>query len=134
MQGSLTADQLGKVIVSNRNITPQILKDLKTLVGEKQFKNFVRARLQQNYDDALVRFSEPDKTGLMFDPFKFSSNLGLDSKSGRDLLEAMLEGSNLTLQNLDDFFAIAKNHAGLTIPDVSSFVSRRAVLVGTKSL
>ena len=134
VQGSLTADQLGKVIVSNRNITPQILKDLKTLVGEKQFKNFVRARLQQNYDDALVRFSEPDKTGLMFDPFKFSSNLGLDSKSGRDLLEAMLEGSNLTLQNLDDFFAIAKNHAGLTIPDVSSFVSRRAVLGGTKSL
>ncbi len=134
VQGSLTADQLGKVLIANRNVTPQLLSDLKSLVGEKQFKNFVRSRLQQGYDDALVKFSEPDRTGLMFDPFKFEANLGLNKKASRDLLEEMLKGSNLTLQNLDDFFAIAKNHSGLTIPDVSAFVSRRAVLGGTKSL
>ena len=134
VQGSLTADQLGKVLIANRNVTPQLLDDLRSLVGDTQYKNFVRARLQRGYDNSLVKFSEPDKTGLMFDPAKFEANLGLDTKAGRELLESMLKGSNLTLQNLDDFFAIAKNHAGLTIPDVSSFVSRRAVLGGTKSL
>ena len=46
----------------------------------------------------------------------------------------LLLTKNLTLQNLDDFFAIAKNHAGLTIPDVSSFVARRATLGGARSI
>ena len=70
----------------------------------------------------------------MFDPYKFEANLGLDTKAGRELIECMLKGSKLELKNLDDFFTIAKNHAGLKIPDVSSFVARRAVLGGTKSL
>ena len=50
------------------------------------------------------------------------------------MMEIMLKGSNLTLQNLDDFFAVAKNHAGLKVPDVSSFVARRVTLGGTRSL
>ena len=32
------------------------------------------------------------------------------------------------------FFNIAKNHAGLKVPDVTSFVARRAILGGTKSI
>jgi hypothetical protein len=50
------------------------------------------------------------------------------------MLEEMLKGSKLKIEKLDAFFDIAKNHAGLKIPDVSSFVARRAVLGGTKSL
>ena len=74
------------------------------------------------------------KTGLMFDPYKFESNLGLNTEAGRELLESMLKGSKLKINDLDAFFNVAKNHAGLKIPDVSSFVARRATLGGTKSV
>ena len=46
----------------------------------------------------------------------------------------MLQGSKLNMKKLDSFFDLAKNHAGLKVPDVSSFVARRAVLGGTRSL
>jgi hypothetical protein len=113
VQGSITSDQLGKVLLANRNVTPQLLDDLRTLVGDKQYKNFVRARLQTGYDKSLIKFTEPDRTGLMFDPYKFETNLGLNTKAGRELLESMLKGSKLKIDDLDAFFTVAKNHAGL---------------------
>ena len=132
--GSITSDQLGNVLMSNRNLTPQLLDDLKGLIGKKQFDRFVRARIQQGFDKSLVFTREGGVNGLTFDPFKFEDMLGLNNKQGRELIGAMLKDSKLTMQKLDDFFAIAKNHAGLQIPDVSKFVARRATLGGTKSL
>ena len=142
VQGSITADQLG-IKLLEKNASPQLLRDLSTLVGPTQFKKFVRSRLQQGFNDSLIQGSKPGK--LMFDPYKFEKNLGLTTETGRELLETMLKSSKnvdsagrtiptLTIQQLDDFFTVAKNHAGLKVPDVSSFVARRAVLGGTKSL
>ncbi len=132
--GSITADQLGNVLLANRNVSPQLLDDLRNLVGKKQFDRFVRARIQQGFDKSLVLSKEGGVNGLIFDPFKFEDALGLNTSSGRDLIKAMLKDSKLSIEKLDDFFAIAKNHAGLQIPDVSNFVARRATLGGTKSL
>ena len=132
--GSITSDQLGNVLMANRNLSPQLLDDLRGLVGKKQFDRFVRARMQQGFDKSLVYGKEGDVMGLTFDPFKFEDMLGLNTTQGRELIKAMLKDSKLTIQKLDDFFAIAKNHAGLQIPDVSKFVARRATLGGTKSL
>ena len=132
--GSITADQLGNVILSNRNLSPQYLRDLKNLVGEKPYKSLIRARIQQSFDKSLVPFKEGGVNGLMFDPYNFENALGLNNAQGRELIKEMLKGSKLTIEKLDDFFAIAKNHAGLEIPDVSKFVARRATLGGTKSL
>ena len=132
--GSITADQLGNVLLANRNVSPQLLDDLRNLVGKNQFDKFVRARIQQGFDKSLVLSKEGGVNGLIFDPFKFEDAIGLNTSSGRDLIKSMLKGSKLNIQKLDDFFAIAKNHAGLQIPDVSNFVARRATLGGTKSL
>jgi hypothetical protein len=132
--GSITADQLGNVILSNKNVSPQYLKDLKNLIGEKPYKSLIRARIQQSFDKSLVPFREGGVNGLMFDPYNFENALGLNNAQGRELIKEMLQGSKLTIEKLDDFFAIAKNHAGLEIPDVSKFVARRATLGGTKSL
>ena len=130
--GSLNADELGEALLK-RNAGPKYLKDLKSLVGDKQFDRFVRGKFQKAYDGSLIPPGK-NQTGLRFDPYKFEKNLGLDTEAGRDLLEEMLKGSKLKIEKLDAFFDIAKNHAGLKIPDVSSFVARRAVLGGTKSL
>jgi len=132
--GSITADQLGNVLLANRNVSPQLLDDLRNLVGKNQFDKFVRSRIQQGFDKSLVLSKEGGVNGLIFDPFKFEDAIGLNTSSGRDLIKSMLKGSKLDIRKLDDFFAIAKNHAGLQIPDVSNFVARRATLGGTKSL
>ena len=130
--GSLNADELGDALL-RRNASPKFLKDLKSLVGDKQFDRFVRNKFQKAYDGSLIPPGK-NQVGLRFDPYKFEKNLGLDTEAGRDILEEMLKGSKLKIEKLDAFFDIAKNHAGLKIPDVSSFVARRAVLGGTKSL
>ena len=129
--GSLNADELAEALLK-RKASPTFLKDLRTLVGEKQYNRFVRSKLQKAYSSSLV--PSKSKTGLMFDPYKFEQSLGMDTAAGRDLLEEMLKGSKVTLDQLDSFFNVAKNHAGLKIPDVSSFVARRATLGGTKSI
>jgi hypothetical protein len=138
--GSINADELASALLKKNAVSPQLLSDLRTLVGEKQFNRFVRARLQKGFDDSLVKAGE-DKVGLIFNPYKFEQNLGLNTKAGRDLLDTMLKNTatekgvqKLTMQQLDDFFAIAKNHAGLTVPDVGSFLQRRAILGGTKAI
>ena len=129
--GSITADQLGEKLLQ-RKLSPQLLNDLRTLIGEKQFTKFVRAKMQKGFDDSLIASSQ--KGQLMFDPYKFEKGLGLNTESGRDLMKVFLKDSKLTIEKLDDFFNIAKNHAGLKVPDVTSFVARRAILGGTKSI
>ena len=133
-QGSITADQLGNTLLKSSNLTPQLLDDLKGLVGKKQYDRFVRQVFQKAYNKSVVTTREGGMNGLMFDPHKFEDLIGLTTKDGRALVKEMLKDSPLTLQKLDDFFAVAKNHAGLKIPDVSSFVARRATLGGTKSI
>ena len=46
----------------------------------------------------------------------------------------MLKDTPLKIEKLDAFFDIAKNHGSLKVPDVSSFIQRRATLGGTKSV
>ncbi len=129
--GSITSEELAEALLK-RKASPEVFANLRSLIGEKQFKKFVRSKLQKAYDDSLFKGGK-DQVGLIFDPYKFEQNLGLTTEAGRDLMETMLKGSKLTLRNLDDFFAVAKNHAGLKIPDVGSFMARRFVLGGPKS-
>ena len=135
-EGSILADELAEALLK-RKASPEVFKNLKSLIGEKQFTKFVRGKLQKAYDDSLFKAGE-EQVGLVFDPYKFEKNLGLTTERGREIMEIMLKAggkdSKLTMEALEDFFAVAKNHAGLKVPDVSSFVARRAVLGGTRSL
>ena len=133
--GSINADQIGEMLLKNRaNLTPQVLTDLESLVGKKAYKKFTRSFFEKSYQGSLVSSKEGSINGLVFDPSKFERALGLNTTQGREILEKMLQGSKLNIQKIDDFFAIAKNHVGLNIPDVSSFVARRATLGGVRSL
>ena len=134
VQGSINVDLLGEALVK-RGASKALFADLRSLVGQKQFDKFTRAKIQKGFDDSLIPKSEGGSSaGLIFNPYKFEQNLGLNTETGRELLEEMLKGSKLKIGKLDDFFEVAKNHAGLKLPDVSSFMQRRLVLGGPKSL
>ena len=129
--GGIYADQLGDAILKNKSLTPQLLDDLNSLVGKKNYDKFVRKVFQKAYDKSIV---DNGVNGLMFDPFKYEDLLGLNTESGREIIKGLLKNSKLTINQLDDFFDVAKNHGSLTIPDVSQFITRRATLGGTKSI
>ena len=133
-QGSVTADELGEKLLRSSSFTPQMLDDFKVLVGEGNYNKFVRNIFQKSYNKSLYRTNDKMGNGLIFDPSEFKSQLGLNTKDGRAVMERMLSGSKLTLSKLDEFFDVAENHASLRVPDVSSFIQRRALLGGTKSV
>jgi len=136
-QGSITADELAEELLK-RKASPEVFKNLKSLIGEQQFKKFVGAKLERAYSDSLLKAGK-DQVGLIFDPYKLEQNLGLTTSRGREMLEIMLQSAKtkkdnpLTVEALEAFLDVAKNHAGLKIPDVSSFMARRFVLGGPKS-
>ena len=72
----------------------QYLKDLRVLIGEKQFNRFVRTRLQKGFDDSLITGSQTGE--LMFDPYKFEKKLGLNTEAGRELMKIFLKESKFT--------------------------------------
>ena len=111
-----------------------MLDDFKVLVGEGNYNKFVRNIFQKSYNKSLYRTNDKMGNGLIFDPSEFKSQLGLNTKDGRAVMERMLSGSKLTLSKLDEFFDVAENHASLRVPDVYSFIQRRALLGGTKSV
>jgi hypothetical protein len=129
--GGLYADQLGEALLKNQNLTPLLLDDLSALVGKKNYDKFVRKVFQKAYDKSLI---DNGTNGLMFDPFKYEDLLGLNTEGGRDIIKKLLKNSKLSIDKLDNFFNIAKNHGSITIPDVSQFVARRATLGGSKSI
>lgn len=130
-QGGIYADQLGSVLVNSKNVTPQLMDDLYSLVGKKQYNKFVRQRMQKAYEGSLV---DNGVNGMTFDPSKFEDALGLTTESGRAIIKKMLKDTPLKIEKLDAFFDVAKNHGSLKVPDVSSFIQRRATLGGTKSV
>lgn len=133
-QGNITADELGERLIRSSSFTPQMLDDFKILVGKENYNSFVRNIFQKGYNKSIFQTNDKMGNGLIFDPSEFKSQLGLNTKDGRAVMEKMLSGSKLTMKKLDEFFDVAENHASLRVPDVSSFIQRRAVMGGTKSV
>jgi len=132
--GSITPDDLANKLINSRTFTPNNLDDLKTLIGDDAFNKFTRSYFEKAFNSSLVRSTEKGVNGLIFDPFQFKNALGLNNESGRAIVQKLIKDSKLSMDKIDDFFALAENHAGLKVPDVSSFVQRRALLGGTKSI
>jgi hypothetical protein len=132
--GSITPDDLANKLINSRTFTPNNLDDLKTLIGDESFNKFTRSYFEKAFGRSLVKSTEKGVNGLIFDPFEFKNALGLNNENGRAIVKKLIKDSNLSMDKIDDFFLLAENHAGLKVPDVSSFVQRRALLGGTKSV
>lgn len=128
--GSIEPDELFKSVVKTGS--PQSLKDLRVLIGDDNFAKVTRRIIDDAFKKASVR---GDKfRGLIFNPIVLEEELGLIGRNQSDVLENITKGTKINAQKLQDLIQVSKYHSQLEIPDVSSFVARRATLGGARSI
>lgn len=126
-------DQLARLIV--KLDSPQSLDELSRIVSPDTMQ-----RITAHVMDDAVSSSMVTRTGAgkAFDAEKFAKYLGLDKPTGdrRKVVTAMLEKANspLTINDLDDMMLAARAIGDAEIPNVSSFIARRATIGGLQSV
>lgn len=129
----IPVDQLSSRIV--KMDSPQIIEELHRLVSPDTFKRITA----QVFDDAFSGSFQKTSEGLgRFDIDSFARNLGLDKATGdrRLALGKMLElsGSPLKIEHLDDIVTAGRRISEVEIPNVSSFIARRATIGGLQAI
>ena len=128
--GSIEPDEIFQAVVKTGS--PQSLDDLRTLIGNENFAKVSRRVIDNAFKKASVRGDQ--FRGLLFNPVILEEELGLAGRNSSEILENITKGTKLNPQKLKDLVQVSQYHANLDIPDVSSFVARRATLGGARSI
>jgi hypothetical protein len=126
-------DQLARIVV--KLDSPQAIDELTRLVSPETFKRITAKVFDDSVLDAMRTVGSD---AHQFDPEKWARALGLD-RPGSDrykVIARMIEksGSPLTITDLDDLLAATRAIAGMEIPNVSSFIARRATIGGIQAI
>ena len=122
-------DQLSRLVV--KLDSPQAMEELSRIVTPETYKA-VAAKV---IDDAVLDSMQiTGDVGKQFNPSAFAKRLGLDkpNSSRRKAVTEMLEraGGDLTIDDLDIYLKAARVIADTEIPNVSTFIARRATIGG----
>jgi len=129
--GTREADEAFNAVFNSQS--PQALQNLRKVVGPKPFRQAVRKHFDSAIEKSII---EPASEGApsIFDPIKLEAQLGLATLEGRQALEEMLKNSPLKLKDLEDLNRVSKAIGSVEIPDVSTFLTRRAGIAGAKGV
>ena len=128
--GSVESDELFKYVIKTGS--PSAIKDLRILIGGDNFAKVSRKVIDNAFTSAAVRGDA--LKGLVFNPNILEEELGLIGRKQSDILENITKGTSLNKQKLKDLILVSKYHSQMEVPDVSSFIQRRALLGGVKSV
>ena len=128
--GSIESDELFKYVIKAGS--PSAIKDLRYLIGSENFAKVSRKVIDNAFTKASVRGD--NLKGLVFNPDVLEEQLGLIGRNQSDILENITKGTTLNKQKLKDLILVSKYHSQMEIPDVSSFIQRRAMLGGVKAV
>ena len=121
-------DQLSRVVVKLES--PQAIDELARLVS----KDTMQAITSTTVDDAIVASQKKGR----FNADTFTKRLGLDNLDSpkAKALEKLLEHSEnpLTVKEFADFAEAARVISDVEIPNVSTFIARRATIGGVKAI
>ncbi len=130
--GSKEADQLYKTLISENS--PETIKNLRTLLGPEKSIPLFKAAARQKLDDAWsVGTSNLEKSG--FNKEAFLQKLGILNPKSADAAatnELFSKGVG-DVSEIRAFADLAERALQEGVPDVSTFVARRAMLGGFKS-
>ena len=124
-------DQIARLVV--KMDSPQSIDELAKLVTPETFQR-IAAKV---FDDAVFTAMKSEGGGAArFDVDTFARQLGLSgTKNQRQSVEAMLARSGgITIKELDDLVAAGRAIASVEIPNVSTFIARRATIGGLSSI
>jgi hypothetical protein len=128
-------DMLAKTVVQLDS--PQAVKELRALVGQKTFKRVVAQVINSSVEKAMQTVEGSKGAMKQFNTKSFIKELGITPGFGnrRAAISAMLEtaDSPFKMKDLDALVTALQKIEDTPIPDVATFVARRAILGGWKS-
>lgn len=140
-QGTMNEDELFRLAWNDRS--PKAMRDLRKLVGKDTYQQALHTHLRKVYNQSaansgyLGRLNAdlPDGEKII-NPDQFLKSLGLKQPGSAefDALKEALKGTGITTQALTDFANVVKVAFSSEVPDVSTFIARRATLGGARSL
>jgi hypothetical protein len=115
--------------------SPQAIDELSRLVEPETMRRLAARVFDDAVSDSMVRTGD----GIMqFSPDRFARIMGLNraDTAKRAALDKLLEssGSPLRMTDMDDILRAARAIEGAEIPNVSSFIARRATIGGIRSV
>ncbi len=121
-------DQLARIVV-NLN-SPQAIDELSRIVSPETMRRIASHTL----DDAMQMAMKTDGFVGQLDIGVFAKRLGIDgtNEARKKTIQQLLNksGSPITVSDLDDIVAAGRALAGFDLPNVSSFIARRAAIGG----
>ena len=128
-------DQLAKTVINLDS--PQAVQELRTLTGAKTFKRVVGQVMNDAVEKSMKSTEGSGGALKQFNTEAFIKQLGLKKGFGsrRAAIDMMLKtaDSPFKMKDLDVLVTALQKIEGLPIPDVATFVARRAILGGWKS-
>lgn len=137
-------DQLARTVVDLRS--PQAIDELSRLVTPDTMKEIASRAVKDIFDSAQVRTADGN---LLFRPAEAAKRLGLamdvgpkgkgiqfieEEKGKLEAVEKLLRHSGLSVGDLKVVLNAAERIASTPLPDVSTFIARRATLGGAKAI
>ena len=123
--GSATTDTLVSNII--RSSTPELVKDLRTMIGPEMTIKVARAYLDKSLGPrALARVNGEDA----FSFAKAERNLGLNTNEGTETLQEFLKGSGVNIEQVKTLIDLGKRHGSVKVVDPNTFLARRLILSG----
>jgi len=130
--GTKEADEIFSDVYSTRSLGA--LSDLRKLVGQRHFQRAARKHIETALQNSIIPAKEGQALDQLFSASKFEKSLGLDTPEGRDMMQEMLKGSDVTMRDWDQFIEVAKTATNIEIRDPSTFLTRRVVLAGAAGI
>ena len=128
----IPVDQLARMVV--KLDSPQAIDELSRLVTPETFNQVVSRIFGDAAEAATLKVSDNFTTGFNADAW--ARNLGLKNATSnkRKAIDIMLKrsGSPLTVKDLDDLVRISEAISSVEIPNMATFLARRAGISGLR--
>lgn len=131
--GTAEAEELIRLMQRTRS--PTAISNFRDLVGDDTFKQFRRDWFEQAFTRAEVRVPVGEQIINEISPVSLAKELGLrGTKVENSVMKALLDGSTVTPERIDRFLRLMEKSEAKFVPNPSTFLTRRIVLAGPKSL
>jgi len=121
--------------------SPQGLRDLRQIIGPKEFKTFADEYLTNIFNNSIVKGGTDNLftttkpiSGIDFDPAKLNKLLGFDVRGKSEFLDELFKIVGIGNSRLQDIIRTGAFLEGVKIGDPSSFLQRRFQLGGAKNV
>jgi len=131
--GTINPDELIKNVI--KLDSPQAVRDLQKLIPKDTFKNVAQSVVNKAFDSAKI-IDAKGKPLLNYDVNKITNSLGITGKSKEKLngIKEIFKATNVDFNKFQDFIKLASRYQGNEFANPSTFVARRAILGGVRSI